>query len=57
MNYFLFLFRQFSTLLGMQDMNMDQLTARLDETLPIIKEVSAQFQNPVCLHVFSHNLY
>ena len=30
-------------------MNMDQLTARLDDTLPIIKEVSAQFQNPVSL--------
>lgn len=40
------MFQQFSSLLGMQDMNMDQLTARLDDTLPIIKEVSAQFQNP-----------
>uniref|UniRef100_A0A7M5TTP1 ArsA/GET3 Anion-transporting ATPase-like domain-containing protein n=1 Tax=Clytia hemisphaerica TaxID=252671 RepID=A0A7M5TTP1_9CNID len=38
--------QQFSTLLGMQDMNIEQFTSRLDETLPVIKEVSAQFQNP-----------
>jgi len=31
----------------MQDVNMEQFTSRLDETLPVIKEVSAQFQNPV----------
>jgi arsenite-transporting ATPase len=40
------MFQQFSSLLGMQDMNIDSFTSRLDDTLPVIKEVSAHFQNP-----------
>ena len=34
----------------MQDMNIDSFTSRLDDTLPVIKEVSAHFQNPVRIH-------
>lgn len=26
---------------------IDEFTSKLDETLPVIKEVSSQFQNPV----------
>lgn len=39
------MFQQFSGLLGMPDV-MEQFSSKLDDTLPIIKEVSAQFQNP-----------
>ena len=28
---------------------IDSFTSKLDETLPVIKEVSAQFQNPVSM--------
>ena len=31
----------------MGDVNADQLTGKLDEMLPLIKEVSSQFTNPV----------
>ncbi|EDO46191.1 predicted protein [Nematostella vectensis] len=37
---------QFGSLLGMQDLNADQMTSKLEETLPVIKQVSAQFKNP-----------
>ena len=47
LDIFLFPFQQFSSLLGMQDACIDQFTSRLDDTLPLIKEVSSQFQNSV----------
>ena len=38
---------QFGSLLGDPDLNADQLTAKLEETLPVIQAVSKQFKNPV----------
>lgn len=38
--------QQFGGLLGMGDLNAESFTNRLDEMLPIIKDVSAKFQNP-----------
>jgi len=40
------LFQQFGGMFGFPDTNTDSVTSRLDETLVVIKEVSAQFQNP-----------
>ncbi|XP_067028744.1 ATPase ASNA1 homolog [Acropora muricata] len=37
---------QFGSLLGMQDMNADQMTNKLEDTLPVIRQVSEQFKNP-----------
>ena len=34
-------------MLGMHDLNADQMTKKLEETLPVIQEVSRQFKNPV----------
>lgn len=34
-------------MLGIQDMNADQMTNKLEETLPLIRQVSDQFKNPV----------
>ena len=31
----------------MQDMNADQMTNKLEDTLPVIRQVSEQFKNPV----------
>jgi len=38
--------QQFSSMFGADGPNIDMFTNKLDETLPIIKEVSAQFKNP-----------
>ena len=38
---------QFGAMLGMHDLNADQMTKKLEETLPVIQEVSRQFKNPV----------
>ncbi|KAL9951052.1 hypothetical protein ACROYT_G043645 [Oculina patagonica] len=37
---------QFGAMLGMQDMNADHMTQKLEDTLPIIRQVSEQFKNP-----------
>ncbi|XP_013403051.1 ATPase ASNA1 homolog isoform X2 [Lingula anatina] len=37
---------QMAGVMGMQDMNAEQMTTRLEETLPIIKQVNEQFRNP-----------
>ena len=37
----------------MGGVDTDMFTSKLDETLPIIKEVSAQFQNPVSYEIVS----
>lgn len=36
-------------LLGMNDINTDAMSAKLEETLSIIKKVNAQFKNPVII--------
>jgi len=38
--------QQFSGMFGMENPNIDMFTNKLDETLPVIKEVSSQFKNP-----------
>jgi len=38
--------QQFGGMLGMQGLNVETFTSRLDEMLPVIKEVSANFRNP-----------
>lgn len=37
---------QFGSLLGINDMNADQMTKKLEDTLPVIQQVSQQFKNP-----------
>jgi len=37
---------QFSGMFGMDNPNIDTFTNKLDETLPVIREVSSQFKNP-----------
>ncbi|PFX21565.1 ATPase ASNA1 homolog [Stylophora pistillata] len=37
---------QFGSLLGIHDMNADQMTKKLEDTLPVIQQVSQQFKNP-----------
>jgi len=39
--------QQFSGMFGAEAPNIDLFTSKLDETLPIIKEVSSQFKNPL----------
>lgn len=34
-------------MLGLGDMNADQLASKLEETLPVIRSVSEQFKDPV----------
>jgi arsenite/tail-anchored protein-transporting ATPase len=38
---------QIGGMLGMQDMNTDDMTRKLEEILPVIKQVNEQFKNPV----------
>ena len=38
---------QMAGMLGMQDMNADEMTGKLEEMLPVIKEVNEQFKDPV----------
>ena len=33
----------------MHDLNADHMANKLEDTLPVIKQVSEQFKNPVCL--------
>lgn len=41
--------RQMCNMLGLGDMNADQLASKLEETLPVIRSVSEQFKDPVRL--------
>ena len=34
-------------LLGMQNFNADEMTSKLEEMLPVIREVNEQFRDPV----------
>ena len=36
-------------MLGMHDLSADHMADKLEDTLPVIKQVSEQFKNPVCL--------
>jgi len=36
-----------ATMLGMPDVNTDEMTKKLEEILPVIKQVNEQFKNPV----------
>ena len=38
---------QMCNMLGLSDMNADQLASKLEETLPVIRSVSEQFKDPV----------
>ena len=38
---------QMATMLGMPDVNTDEMTKKLEEILPVIKQVNEQFKNPV----------
>ncbi|KAF3843931.1 hypothetical protein F7725_015979 [Dissostichus mawsoni] len=55
---------QMCTMLGLGDMNADQLASKLEETLPVIRSVSEQFKDPTerliqelakC-HIDTHNI-
>ena len=35
-------------MLGIHDMNADNMTKKLEDTMPVIQQVSEQFKNPVC---------
>ena len=41
-------FFQVAGILGMPDVNTDEMTRKLEEILPVIKQVNEQFKNPVC---------
>ena len=38
---------QVAGMLGMSDINTDDMTRKLEEILPVIKQVNEQFKNPV----------
>lgn len=40
-------------MLGLGDMNADQLASKLEETLPVIRSVSEQFKDPVSVATWS----
>lgn len=44
---------QMCNMLGLGDMNADQLASKLEETLPVIRSVSEQFKDPVSTFVTS----
>lgn len=47
------LWLQMCNMLGLGDMNADQLASKLEETLPVIRSVSEQFKDPVSPFVTS----
>ena len=42
-----------ASMLGMPDVNTDEMTKKLEEILPVIKQVNEQFKNPVSDHHLS----
>lgn len=56
-------FNQVAGILGMSDFNTDDMTRKLEEILPVIRQVNEQFRNPVrisddqnnCLNCFTTN--
>lgn len=43
-------------MLGLGDMNADQLASKLEETLPVIRSVSEQFKDPVSDSSYSYSI-
>ena len=35
-------------MLGMQDLNSDEMTKKLEDILPVTQQVNTQFRDPVC---------
>ena len=38
---------------GMQDLNADYMATKLEDTLPVIRQVSEQFKNPVSVRTLN----
>ena len=36
-------------MLGMQELNVDEMTKKLEDMLPVIRQVNEQFRDPVCV--------
>ena len=36
-------------MMGMAEMNADDMTRKLEEMLPVIRDVNEQFKDPVCI--------
>ena len=45
------------SMLGVQNMNADEMTKKLEEMLPVIREVNEQFKDAVSLVVNSISIY
>jgi len=45
-----------ASMLGMPDVNIDEMTKKLEEILPVIKQVNEQFKNPVSAAISDHHL-
>lgn len=43
-------------MLGINDMNADNMTKKLEDTMPVIQQVSEQFKNPVCITETNHRI-
>ena len=43
-------------MLGIHDMNADNMTKKLEDTMPVIRQVSEQFKNPVCTTQTNHHV-
>ena len=49
-------FVKFGSMLGIHDMNADNMTKKLEDTMPVIRQVSEQFKNPVCTTQTNHHM-
>ena len=44
---------QVAGMLGMQELNADEMTRKLEDMLPVIRQVNEQFRDPVCAFAYS----